>query len=88
MDTSDTSAHPLTRLEWTSTLVGLGLITCAAVLLESAPCGDYAQIMLILGAAMAVSVVCMAFVRTLSRKGRARSVPLEPEVNTNGYARI
>lgn len=84
----DTSAHPLTRLEWTSTLAGLGLVIGAAVLLESAPRGDYAQIMLILGAAMAVSVVCMALVRTLSRKGRAPSVPLEPEVNTNGYARI
>lgn len=84
----DTSARPLTRLEWTSSLVGLGLVIGAAVLLESAPRGDYAQIMLILGAAMAVSVVCMALVRALSRKGRARSVPLEPEVNTNGYARI
>lgn len=84
----DTSARPLSRLEWTSTLAGLGLVIGVAVLLESAPRGDYGQIMLILGAAMGVSVACMALVRTLSRKGRARSVPLEPEVHTNGYARI
>ena len=54
--TMDSSARPLTRLEWTSTLAGLGLVIGAAVLIESAPRGDYAQIMLILGAAMAVSV--------------------------------
>ncbi len=84
----DTSARHLTRLEWSSTLAGLGLVIGAAVLLESAPRGDYGQILLILGAAMAVSVVCMVVVRTLSRKGRARSVALAPEVNTNGYARI
>lgn len=84
----DHRAHRLSRPEWTGTLVGLGLVIAAAVLLESVPRGDYGQIMLILGAAMGVSVACMALVRTLSRKGRARSVPLEPEVHTNGYARI
>lgn len=82
------SVTHLSNLEWTSTLAGIGVVISAAVLLESVPRGDYGQIMLILGAAMVVSVACMALVRTLSRKGRARSVPLEPEVNTNGYARI
>lgn len=85
---TDQPSRPLSRPEWTGTLLGLGLVIGAAILLEEAPRGDYGQIALILGAAVGVSVACMAAVCTFSRKGRARSVPLEQEVNAHGYGRI
>ncbi len=80
--------RPLTLVEWTGTLLGLGLVIGVGVLIESTPAHDYGQILLILGAAVLVSAACMGAVCTFSKNRRVSRVPLKPEVDSNGYANI
>ena len=83
-----TANRPLTQVEWTGTLLGLGVVIGAGLLIESTPAHEYGQILLILGAAVLVSAACMGAVRTFSKNRRVRRVPLKPEVDSSGYANI
>ncbi|TXT28214.1 MAG: hypothetical protein FD131_3347 [Rhodocyclaceae bacterium] len=85
---SESQDQEMTSGEWKGTLLGLGVVLSAGVLIESTPRGDYGQIVTIIGCALVVGACCMVVVRTFSRNPAPSSVSLKAEVNTNGYARV
>lgn len=73
--------HHLTKAEWISTQIGLGIVVAVAMLLEELPKGAWVDAVSIVIGAVATAALCMLAVRTFSRKSLRASVPLNAEVN-------
>jgi hypothetical protein len=73
----------LSKTEWVSTHIGLGIVIAGALLLEEVPHGDWQQAAGIVGLALVMAVLAMVAVRAFSRKAASACVPLKAEVNRN-----
>lgn len=70
---------PFSSFEWVTTLLGLGLVVCAAVLIEATPRAEALQIGSILLASIVVSAICLRAACYFSRKRHVTSVASKEE---------
>ena len=73
----------LSKTEWISTHIGLGIVIAVALLLEEVPHGDWQQAAGIVALALVIAALAMVAVRTFSRKSASACVALKAEVNRN-----
>lgn len=73
----------LTKAEWISTHIGVGIVIAVGLLLEEVPREDWQQTAEIFTAALLSATLVMAGVRFFSRKPVSACVALKAEVNRN-----